>query len=56
MNSVLDMGESFLGTAQKQAEEVRATVTGVQLTRVQGKARGKARKPRDPRIARDSPP
>ena len=31
-------------------------VTRVQLSRVQGKARGRARKPRDPRIARGPPP
>ena len=33
----------------------RATVTRVHLTRVQGKERGRARRPRDPRIARGAP-
>ena len=35
---------------------LRAAVTRVQLARVQGKARGGARRPRDTRIARGEPP
>ena len=51
-------GQKGLETRVKQPKNTtspplfRATVIMVPLIRVQGKARGRARKPRDPRIAR----